>query len=149
MDGTRLGRADPTHSHYPLPRLDGTAAVCALGHATGRHVRARRLHHGGHEHPATSIPRHADLESRLLATLKVDTDQRRLDTRTAGRSVRFRTINPGCGTQLIDAEGVRWFSIRSFSQNGMLGEQFRQQTIALERRAMALKPVRPGSEQEQ
>jgi len=48
---------------------------------------------------------------------------------------------PGCSSELIDAEGVRWFSIRSFPSRGMLGEQFRQQTVELERRAMALKPV--------
>lgn len=44
---------------------------------------------------------------------------------------------------LLDAEGVRWFNIRSFPDGGMVGEQFRHQTLELERNSMALKPV-PG-----
>lgn len=51
------------------------------------------------------------------------------------------THQPGCSAQLIDAEGVRWFSIRSFPARGMIGEHFRQETVDLERKAMALKPI--------
>lgn len=89
---------------------------------------------------ATSIPRHADMNracESLIATL-TNADW------TPGRWTQRSLPNhqPGCSAQLLDTDGVRWFTIRSFPQNGMLGEQFREQTIALERNAMALKPVR-------
>lgn len=48
---------------------------------------------------------------------------------------------PGCSRQLIDDDGVRWFSIRSSPPRGMRGEEYRHQTVELERKAMALKPV--------
>ena len=89
---------------------------------------------------ARSGPQQAEMSracEHLIATL-TDADW------TPGRWTQRALPNhqPGCSAQLLDTDGVRWFTIRMFPQNGMLGEQFREQTIALERNAMALKPVR-------
>ena len=71
---------------------------------------------------ATSIPRHADINRASWSLIATLTNAEWTPGRWTQRSLQIH--NPGCSAQLLDTDGVRWFTIRCFRRTACWGSSF-------------------------